>query len=233
MDNWTLEKVYESFGIPETEEVKRTDGQPATPSAPKYAVRLSDPAVLIRSCLTEPFSVTIVDFGEAYHPASGKLARELNTAVSVAAPEILFNDVRKVGMPADIWALACAIYEILGDHRLLESFFLNRDEILMEMVCMLGKLPDAWWHSWKARATYFAEDGTVKPTPDNPSGEAMAGDLNERVEKLIERTDSKPYIEFDHQERLALVRMLGAMLKYEPADRAQAEELVRLLPPRW
>lgn len=232
LENWTFEEVYQRFGGLDREEIIRIDGQPATPAAPKYAVRPPDPAALIRYCLTETCTVRLVDFGEACLPTAGELAREVNTAVRVASPEVLFKDAAAIGMPTDIWTLACTLYEIFGDHRLLESFMANADEIVVEMVRTLGKLPEPWWQMWGVRSRYFEEDGTFKTTP-NASEERRVVDLKERVAKLIRKTDMTPDMELDEEESLVLVRMLGAMLRYEPSERVTASELVGLLPPKW
>lgn len=232
LENWTVDEVYPRFGGINREEIKRIDGQPATPAAPKYAVRPPDAAALIPYCLTETCTVRMVDFGEACLLTAGEPAREVNTAVGVAPPEVLFKDAAAIGMPADIWTLGCTLYEIFGDHRLLESFMANRDEIVVEMVRTLGKLPEAWWQKWEARSTYCEEDGTFKTTT-NASEEPRIMDLKERVAKLIRNTDMTPDMELDQEEILVLMRMLGVMLRYEPSERAKAGELVDLLPPKW
>lgn len=221
--------MYKRFGTPDQEEIQRIDGQPATPAAPKYVVRPPHPSPLFRYCMTGPCSVKIVDFGEAFLTASAEAVGDLYTPVSIAAPEIVFKDAAAVGMPVDIWALACTVYEILGDQRLLTSFMAYRDEILVEMVRTLGKLPEKWWGKWDARQRYFEEDGTFKPDCADLIGEPRTVDIGERVRRLIRDTDGHLGLE----ECFVLEQMLGGMLRYEPGDRIQAQELVGLLPATW
>lgn len=53
---------------------------------------------------------------------------------------------------------------LLGNHRLFESYDGVRDEVLAEVVRTFGKLPDRWWGRWEKRPDYFAEVGTFQPT---------------------------------------------------------------------
>lgn len=221
--------MYKRFGTPCQEEIQRIDGQSATPAAPKYVVHPPHPSALFQYCMTGPCSVKIVDFGEAFLAASAGAVGDLHTPVSIAAPEIVFKDTAAIGMPVDIWALACTVYEILGNESLLTSFMPYRDEILVEMVRTLGKLPEMWWGKWDARQRYFEEDGTFKPEFANLIGEPRTIDIKERVSTLMRDTDG--YL--DPEECLVLERMLGGMLRYEPGDRIQAQELVGLLPATW
>lgn len=181
----------------------------------------------MKFCFTDACSVQIADFGEALPPACEKMVKDLNTPVGIAAPEILFED-GMVRLPVDIWALACTLYEILSDTRLLQSFFADRDEIVAEMVSALGKLPDRWWHKWENRSRYFEEDGAFKPDT-----EVTEISLKERVERLNQGRDGPVQHGFDAQELSALKQMFVRMLRYEPAERIQIEEILRLLPASW
>lgn len=216
----------------------RTDGAPGEPAAPPYAVFPPDLAAVLPFCDTK---VTLVDFGNAYR---GARPSTMKTAYAVAAPEILFGDTVALGMPADMWALACTLYEMLGDHRLLESSTYARDEFIVEIVRTLGRLPDAWWRAWEARAEYCEDDGTLKPTPGNISGEPRRVCIKERVAGLVRRRNKEVDMQvdeeggalnmpLDEQEKVAVERMLEAMVRYEPADRATAAEVVGMLPPNW
>lgn len=206
--------------------IVRLDGTPATPTAPKYAVYPQDPDELLPFCSR---AVTLVDYGSA---SRGSQPKNAHTASAVAAPEILFPGATPIGMPGDMWALGCTLYEIFGDNMLFRSFFYKRDEFVVEMVRMLGRFPDAWWGAWAARAEYCEDDGTLKPTPDNISGEPRRVCLKERVVGLVQGTDETDG-RLDEQERVVLERMVEAMVRYEPADRATVADVVRMLPPNW
>lgn len=50
-------------------------------------------------------------------------------------------------------------WDIFGCRPPFESFPVSLDEVTMEHVEMLGKLPDRWWNEWKGRGNWFDEDG--------------------------------------------------------------------------
>ena len=56
-----------------------------------------------------------------------------------------------IGVGCDLWALACTLYEIQTRSPLFENVMDDDDEVIMQMVPLLGKLPEPWWSSWKAR----------------------------------------------------------------------------------
>ncbi|KAG6905609.1 hypothetical protein DXG01_001715 [Tephrocybe rancida] len=221
--SWSTEKVYKYFGKPIKDTVERIDGQPVTPSAPSYVVAPPDPLRIVRLVLkANDCTIKITDFGESFLTTRSSL----NTPISFAAPEIIFQD--SISPKVDVWSLACLIYEVLGNHRLLESFFVDRDEIIIEMVRTLGKLPDRWWSQWEKRDVFFEEDATFKPDSGDQSGEPRTVGLNERLGD-IRRDDDDGQRELS-SDLEALEVVLGKMLRYEPEDRISIEEVVSLLP---
>ncbi|RPB06885.1 kinase-like protein [Morchella conica CCBAS932] len=229
LDSWTVKQVCECFGDPRKYEINRIYGQSPTPATRQDAVRPPNPIKLIQYCLTDACRVRIADFGEAFLPASRCIPKDLNTPVPMAAPEVIFKDNAKMGASVEIWALACTLFEILGDHRLLESLMADRDEVLIEMVRTLGKPPDSWWRDWKGRTRYFEEDGSFKPDSGDTSGEPRTVDRKERVGEILRGENEATQEEFGEQELLALEGLLAGMLKYEPKDRIQAEQVAKEL----
>lgn len=205
--DWSIPQVYEHFGTPRSDPITRIDGLPGAPSAPRFAVRPPNPTTLVALAKGR---VCIVDFGEAFTPGPTRLERCLQTAVSVAAPEILFDSREEAGMPADVWALGCAVYEVLGDSKLFVSFMVNRDEIIADIVSMLGRMPARWWGLWEARER-FSTTGTGKG-------------VRERVQELGDLEDV---------EKEALVRMLAGMVKWESRERVTAAEVKEMVPVCW
>ncbi|KNZ73335.1 Serine/threonine-protein kinase SRPK1, partial [Termitomyces sp. J132] len=224
--SWPVEKIYEHLGKPRKQTVKRTDGNPVTPSAPTYVVKPLHPLLLARRLLDSDYcSIKITDFGESFL-ATDTDKRFLNTPIAFAAPETIFRD--SISPKVDIWALACLIYEVLGNHALLESFFKDPDEIITEMVRTFGKLPDRWWKQWEERDTFFEEDGTFKTDSGYMSGKPRTMDLKERLGD-IRRDDEKGQEEL-RGDLEALELVLEKMLRYEPEQRISVEEVVSLLP---
>jgi hypothetical protein len=54
-----------------------------------------------------------------------------------------------------------AQFSISARRRLFESFLRSDDNILVQTVETLGRLPDPWWRSFEDRALYF-EDREIK-----------------------------------------------------------------------
>lgn len=92
--------------------------------------------------------IKIIDFGE---PSSRVEARKtLHTPMILQAPEAFFDE--GIGLPADIWAFACTVFDIFGKRSLFETFMLDKDSAL-------GMLPNRWWEKWGNRSRYFLSDG--------------------------------------------------------------------------
>ncbi|KAG6831510.1 hypothetical protein H0H92_009778 [Tricholoma furcatifolium] len=220
--SWPVEKVYRYFGKPIKDSVQRADGEPITSAAPAYVVVPPDPLRLAKVILkANDCTIKITDFGESFL-ATDSTKPVLGTPISFAAPEVLFGDSASISPKTDIWALASLIYEVLGNHRLFESFFNDKDEVITEIVRTLGKMPDRWWRQWEKRDTIFEEDGTFKPNSGDCSGEPRTVDLKERLGD-IRRNDEEGQKELGGDLE-ALEVVLGKMLRYEPEDRITIEE---------
>ncbi|KAL0634205.1 hypothetical protein Q9L58_006881 [Maublancomyces gigas] len=139
--SWSLEQLYSTLGDPDTDRITRNDGLPVTSSAPKFSVRRPDPRALAKLATG---TIRIVDFGEAFLEREAPIGRCLQTAVLVAAPEVLFDSRSEVGKGADVWALGCALVEVFGDGRMVQSFFADREEVITDLVKILGGMPRRW-----------------------------------------------------------------------------------------
>lgn len=206
----------------------REDGQPLTSTAPRYTVRPQKARKLLHLCITNECSIRIVDFGEAFFAAGEGVAKELNTPLAIAAPEIMFRD-ETVGAPVDIWAFGCMLYSIFSDHMLIDSFFGSRDQLLFEVVRTLGKMPERWWRKWKKREMYFEENGAFKPGYEAQGTRS----LKTRIARIVRGEDGSEMEEFEEQDLTVLERVLEGMLRYEPTERIHAEEVLRELSTVW
>lgn len=178
------------------------------------------PALTYVDCqdVTDP-RVVVTDFGEAWLVDDPEAKDQLNTPVIFLPPEAtLAKDA--IGPPADVWSLACSLYDIMGERPLFEGFMPDADAIIAEMVSALGKLPEPWWGTWKGRDLYFEEDGTWKHTGRH--------DTNSRPLLLcVQEMGREDDEEFLRDEALSLYEMLSAMFTYEPGKRATAQEVVK------
>ena len=135
LDSWTAEKVYENSGEPEKNPILRGDNRPLGPEAPPYAV----PPAYLWSIGLENLTkqIKIVNFGEASFPLDER--KKLRTPLPFRAPGSFFGE--SIGLPADIWAFGCTVFDIFANGHLFDGFMPSEDTILVEMVDSLGILP--------------------------------------------------------------------------------------------
>lgn len=116
--------------------------------------------------------------------------------------------------PTDVWALAVLFHSLLtGGAGLFHSPYGLADELLREMVLVLGKLPEPTWSAWANRGQFFDEDGKWMGDhipPPAPSG--MFLKLREGV--------------MDDNERASFETMLRSMVMLQPEKRATMEDVV-------
>ncbi|KAL8676964.1 MAG: hypothetical protein Q9186_006573 [Xanthomendoza sp. 1 TL-2023] len=216
IDSMSVDEIYQHFHTPRQTQIRRVDGAPPGPEAPSFAVM---PAQVIINCdeVSDP-RICISDFGEAWLNQDMTSKNDLNTPVALLPPEATFAK-DSIGPPADVWTLACSMYEILGERPLFEGFFPTRDDIIAEMVDCLGRLPQTWWENWRSRGKYFHEDGSF--ISEVSAAESL--NLAHRIQ-WMGRTKN---LEFSAEEAQSVEKMLRAMLEFEPAKRATAEDIVK------
>ncbi|KAL8788965.1 MAG: hypothetical protein Q9213_001374 [Squamulea squamosa] len=212
------ESVGTMLCSPEPKPIKRFDGAPLPASVPSHAV---SPLQLGDACenITHA-NIVISDFGEAYLTAAGPPAY-LNTPYTLCAPESLLK-IGPLGKPADIWALACTLVEILGRSSLFEGMMPDRHDVMAEIVSALGKPPDAVWKAWKKRHEFFDEEGNweIKPPRRHAS---FSRPLEMRIESRMRAYGGNLRVE----EKSALARMLRGMLMYDSKERWTIEDVVK------
>lgn len=152
-DSWSDEQLYECMGRPVTEEVVRLDGQAIESCAPAYTVHSGDLSRLEQRMMVS--KILIVDFGASYF--INKPPLKTTTPAQYAAPEVL----RSIGVApsSDVWALGCAAFEICAGYTLFKALFNPRQDVMKDMISMLGKPPDNIWKMWEERSRYFDEEG--------------------------------------------------------------------------
>lgn len=216
--SWTVDEVYKKFGEPMQVPNRRLDNGSLGPEVPSYSVYPVD--MVVPADQVRDNQIKIWDFGEAFltHPP-----KTLRTPILLLPPEALFFE--EPGPPADIWTLACTLYEILGERGLFEAFFPNKDDLLAEMVSTLGKLPSRWWDQWQRRPDYFLEDGSWNPQ-FNGAMSPITRPLRERLWDMG-RGQTPEQCEFSPEEFATLEKLLVKMLKYEPHERLTADEAMR------
>ncbi|KAL8930419.1 MAG: hypothetical protein Q9208_000603 [Pyrenodesmia sp. 3 TL-2023] len=217
IDGLSTEELFQQFGPPTEQPVKRCDGGPIDAAAPPYAVV---PLWTGQACedVTDA-NLKIADFGEAY-VASEKSPQTLNTPILFCPPEMLLK-TGTIGMPADIWALACTIFEILGTSTLFESFLPNPDQVIAEMIDALGPPSETAWNAWGNRQDFFREDGSWILSPRGHPRSSRPLDM--RISQMRREEDRN----FTRAEQDALLELLRGMLTYDPQARFTIADVVR------
>ena len=152
-DSWSDEQLYECMGHPVKEEVVRLDGQPIENSVPASTVHSGSLSRLAQRTLL--FKLLLVDFGGAYFLEDPPL--KTSTPSQYSAPEVL----RSLGISSasDMWALGCLTFELCAGYTLFKALFNPRQDVMKDMIAMLGKPPDKIWNGWEERPNYFDSDG--------------------------------------------------------------------------
>ncbi|KAL8840026.1 MAG: hypothetical protein Q9170_001510 [Blastenia crenularia] len=216
----SVDDIYEKYHMPRETPVERVDGRPLGPEAPPYTVM---PALLyVDPTKIDDPAIRITDFGEAWLSTDTQPKSQLNTPTLYLPPETTFAK-SSISFAADIWTLACSVFEILGDGTLFEGFFADRDYVIAENVSCLGPLPEDWWDLWKAGKEFFVENGVWQPPCEmKRPHDSKSRPLAMRIQQMGREADP----EFSAAEAECLEKMLRSMLRWEPAERATAEDVM-------
>lgn len=112
-------------------------------------MKLVDPKWLLNQ-------IMIIDFGIAFLQSEG--SSHIGTPKAYCAPEFLFESLRSIA--SDSWALGCTIFEIRTGSSLFQygTKTPNRDQLLVAVVEMLGKLPAIWWDKWEKGREWYGNE---------------------------------------------------------------------------
>lgn len=221
IDSWSVEQVYQRFGQPSKQTVARVDGKPIGPEAPPYAVR---PAVTLRAVDPSAAEISIIDFGEASFSSTPRTT--WHTPLLLQAPEALLGE--SVGQPADMWAFACTVFALFGNSVPFECGMPDSDDVLAEIVDGLGPLPQRWWDKWELRPEFYDYSG-AKKTDLLPKEYWPVKPLAERIRQIRSSPPAARDAEqLGAEDVLGLRTLLESCLRYDPAERATAEDVLEL-----
>ncbi|PWY93733.1 hypothetical protein BO94DRAFT_583103 [Aspergillus sclerotioniger CBS 115572] len=174
--------------------------------------------------------IMIADFGEAFDPQVTQQFTA-HTPLLIAPPESRFAEPGGADKPlsfsGDMWTLACTIWDIFGDRPPFEAFPATLDEVTIEHVEMLGRLPERWWKKWEERGNRSDEDGRKNVKESLRQWYLNSSrDWNQRfTDHIQEPREWKKYDTFSAEEN-AFRNMIKSMLVLEPSERATIEEVV-------
>ncbi|RHZ48574.1 uncharacterized protein CDV56_102177 [Aspergillus thermomutatus] len=163
--------------------------------------------------------IIVTDYGGSFMPAT-TMRHYSNTPDLLVPPEVHFEPQESLLFPADIWTLACTIWEIIGQRPLFEGFNPSADWVIREHVDALGKLPLQWWLKWDSRMRWFNEDGTRHSGANPRHWEQRFNDSVQEPRQEFKMT------EVGEVEKVALFAMLRAMLAFLPEKRPTAAEVM-------
>jgi serine/threonine-protein kinase SRPK3 len=217
----TVEDLYTQFGEPPKEPAIRLDGKPISHNVPPYVMR---GAWLGKSCEDVRLSdarVLVTDFGESWQPLS-RPRYHLGIPILYNPPESLFAEKEgtPIGFAADVWALACFVYELFAKGTLFEGFMPDADDVFNANISLLGKPPKRWWDMWEAKGDFFNENGEWK-IKSNRVSDGEYKPLKTRMGWIVEDREGN----ITDEELGDLTELLEQMLRWLPDDRARAEEL--------
>ncbi|KAL8655968.1 MAG: hypothetical protein Q9210_000565 [Variospora velana] len=212
----SVDELYKRYGSPAQQPVKRLDGAALDETAPPYTVSAFRSGIACENVTDS--DITIADFGEAYL-STDEPRPYLNTPILLCPPEVLIEK-GTIGMPADIWTLACTVFEILGRGTLFEDFA-DPDFVMGQTVSVLGMPPDHMWTAWHGRSKFFLEDGSRSPN-SRRGHSAGSRPLRQKIAKARGSGEG-----FHEGEEEALEAMLAGMLRWDPQERAQIEDVIQ------
>jgi serine/threonine-protein kinase SRPK3 len=208
------EEIYKEFNFPELKRVIRFDKKSLPKGVPKHVIPpvwLGEDSDLIPLSEAE---IILTDFGVSFQPSTTpRYWRESWGAGIRLPPEVYFLPRESLSFPSDIWALACAIWELISLCPLFDPLMRNptADDVIEQHVDLLGKLPPEWWQRWDARS---GVEG------------ALMGSFEERFDEMQESRRSQETEEFSEEEMAALINMLKAMMAFKPGDRMTANQII-------
>ncbi|GAD91861.1 protein kinase domain protein [Paecilomyces variotii No. 5] len=219
IDDLSPEELYRKYGQPTLEPFVRLDGKPLPNGVPTHGVVpiwLGKESELVT--LSEA-KIFITDFGESFLPSITQRYYS-NTPSILAPPEAYFLPHEPLSFPADIWTLACTLWDILGQRSLFEGFNPSKDWMVKEHVDTLGKLPCEWWQKWGARERWFTEEATRISVGAGRS-------LVERfIDSMQEQRREIAMENIGEVEKDALLQMIRDMLAFRPTERLTAAEVM-------
>lgn len=221
IDNLTPDQLYEKYGQPELEQITRLDGKPLDQWVPNSGVFPIWLGVASDTLSLRDSRIFLNDFGESFQPAVD-IRQSSHTPFILRSPEILLEPTSNVSVsfPAEIWSLGCAVFAIMGQRPLFETWFPDKDRIIEEHVDALGYLPEQWWTNWAHRHQCF--DDQLQRVDGSPRRL-----LRDRLEDSIQAPRKQSGMaKMDEEEKQSFLVLLRSMLSFRPENRPSAQQVL-------
>jgi serine/threonine-protein kinase SRPK3 len=153
--------------------------------------------------------ILLTDFGESFLPSTTQRYYS-NTPRMFHPPEVYFLRQEPLSFPSDIWAIACAIWEMIALRSLFTAFFPRAD-------LMIEQHADVW-QKRDSHSKMFNEEGAKIN---------VCCSWEERFEYSVQMPRRMMFgmEEVGEEEKAALLSMLKAMMAFKPGDRMTAEQI--------
>lgn len=147
------------------------------------------------------------------------------TPLALRAPELILH--QPFGSSIDIWSLGCLIFEFLTGRVLFGVAVVGRtqedqdeadDDHLTQLNDIIHPLPDSMMAAWPRASMWYGPERQ----PLMPYGGEVY--IYQRLEDLF--ADNKPD-SIDDEEAAVLCSLIRQILKYDPAERPSAVDLLK------
>lgn len=221
MECSTDKQLYDQFGPLEPELVVREDGQPLSPGVPSHVyspIWMRKPS---DELLLSDAKLLLTDFGTAYCPHE-EHRFESRTPLQIRPPEVRFELTKPLSFASDIWSLGCVMWAILGTKPFLGSWLFGPESAVSARLDALGLMPNEWWDEFEAEAKAESFDGNGRPKPGRG-----VWTFEQRFEDSIQQPRREDGMEIiTEEEKKAIFQMIRGMLKFRPAERLTAKQVL-------
>ena len=158
--------------------------------------------------------VRISDFSSAF--MVNHVSKDVGIGLLVTPPEALFDET--LTLSTDIWSLGFTLYSIVGDRSVSFTLFGSKDNLVEDMVVVLGPLLGPWWERREGIEKDFTKDG--KPITSDKFEPATLDYRFSRL-RLFDWLETSAPIKAEAASQEALY---SVMLVYKPSERLSARE---------
>ncbi|KAL9597210.1 MAG: hypothetical protein Q9219_005297 [cf. Caloplaca sp. 3 TL-2023] len=231
VDGWDSDDVKNHLEEPVKDKVLTLSGEEPSISAPKYLVQPTSLSSIAPRHISP--EIVLIDFGEAFLESSPP-SNGVGTPVSYRSPELILK--RKASMWSDVWALSCTMFELRSGFPLFESFLNSTQQVLEQILKILGPPPDELWASLKPydiHQVQFETSGSsllteqvssIGQDDEEPLGDGTSLWLTELPTfNLLENTGTR----ISKDEINALAGLLQRTLQFHPEERLPVAALLR------